>query len=62
MGTLYRTASAPAPFYGAAFDPNGVSVSVAGSMSLAFSGVSSATMSFTLDGIDGSVTITRQPF
>jgi lysyl endopeptidase len=61
-GTLYRTASAPAPFYGGAFDPKGVSVSVAGSMSLAFSGVSSAIMSFTLDGVDGSLTITRQPF
>ena len=61
-GTLYRTASAPAPFYGGALDPKGVSASVAGSMSLTFSGVSSAIMSFTLDGVDGSVTITRQPF
>ena len=61
-GTLYRTASAPAPFYGGAFDPKSVAVSVAGSMSLTFSGVSSAIMTYTLDGVEGAQAITRQPF
>jgi lysyl endopeptidase len=61
-GTLYRTTAAPAPFYGGAFDPKGVAVSVAGSMSLTFSGVGFATMSFTLDGVPGGLAITRQPF
>jgi lysyl endopeptidase len=61
-GTLYRTASAPGPFYGGVFDPKGVAVSVAGSMSLTFIGVSSAIMTYTLDGVEGGLTITRQPF
>jgi lysyl endopeptidase len=61
-GTLYRTASAPAPFYGGTFDPKSVAVSVAGSMSLTFSGVNSAIMTYRLDGVEGSVPITRQPF
>jgi lysyl endopeptidase len=61
-GTLYRTASAPVPFYGGVFDPKSVAVSVAGSMSLTFLGVSTAIMTYTLDGVEGGLTITRQPF
>jgi hypothetical protein len=61
-GTLYRTASAPQPFFGAPFDAARVGSTPVGSMSLRFLGSNAATMSYTIDGVSGSKSITRQPF
>ena len=61
-GMLYRTTTAPLPFFGAPFDPHTVSSISVGSMALRFSGARDATMSYTIDGVSGSRSITRQPF
>jgi len=62
-GTVYRTTSAPTTFLeGGRFYPDSVNRNPAGSMSLTFSGASSATMGYTIDGVSGTKSITRQPF
>ena len=60
-GTLYRT-SHPGGFLGSGFDPNAVGTTPVGNLSLRFSGTTSATMSYSVDGVSGSKTISRQPF
>ena len=61
-GKLYRTTAAQAPFFGGAFDPNAVKVTAVGTLSLRFTGSSTATMTYTVDGISGTKAIARQPF
>ncbi len=61
-GTLYRTATAPIPFLSAPFDPRAVSSTPVGSMSLRFGSTTSATMSYTIDGVSGTREISRQSF
>ena len=60
-GTLYRTAY-PGRFLGVGFDPGSVEATPVGSLTLRFNGTSSASMSFEVDGVSGSKTLTRQPF
>ena len=59
-GDLYRT-SGPA-WFAVPWDPNTVTVTRVGSASLAFSGAGAGTFSYTVDGVSGSKTITRQLF
>lgn len=61
-GTLYRTAAAPAQFAGNTFDPNAVARTAVGTMTLRFTGNNTATMIYSVDGVGGSKSITRQPF
>jgi V8-like Glu-specific endopeptidase len=61
-GTLYRTWAAPRAFLGADFDPSAVGNLAVGTLTLRFSGTSSATMSYTLDGVSGTKALTRQSF
>ena len=60
-GAVYRT-SYPHPFFGSGFDPRAVGTEVAGSLALRFNGSTSATMTYTVDGVSGSKSISRQPF
>jgi len=60
-GTLYRT-SYPRTFLGTGFDPNAVGATPVGSLTLRFNGATSASMSYTVEGVSGTKTITRQPF
>jgi len=61
-GTLYRTAAAPGNFYGTAFNAAAVKATAVGTMTLSFSGTSSATLTYTVDGQTFREQITRQPF
>jgi hypothetical protein len=61
-GTLYRTSAAARPFLGRTFDPGAVGNVAVGTLTLRFFGTTSATMSYTLDGVSGTKAITRQPF
>jgi hypothetical protein len=61
-GTLYRTSTAPLQFLTGSFDPRLVSSTAVGSLSLRFSSTTSATMTYTVDGVTGSRSIARQPF
>ena len=61
-GTLYRTAHAPRPFFGGQFDASTVSRTPVGSLTLRFSGTTSATMSYVVNGVAGEKVISRQPF
>ena len=60
-GTVYRT-SYPGRFLGSGFDPRAVGSTPAGALTLRFSGTTSATMTYTVDGVSGSKTISRQSF
>jgi len=58
-GTLYRTTGPP---FGAGFDPHAVQAFSVGTASLAFSDGNNGTLTYTVDGVTGSKTITRQLF
>lgn len=58
-GALYRTTGPP---LGPAFDPNAVHVFPAGTVSLSFTDANTATLSYTVDGVSGTKSITRQTF
>jgi CubicO group peptidase (beta-lactamase class C family) len=58
-GPLYRTTGPP---FGPTFDPSRVQVSVAGTVSLAFTDPNNGTLTYTVDGQASSKTITRQVF
>ena len=58
-GTLYRTTGPP---FGPAFDPARVQVVPVGSASLAFTDANNGTLTFTVDGVQGTKAITRQLF
>ena len=59
-GTLYRTAAAPGSI--AAFDAGSVERRAVGSLTFKFTSPGTATMSYTVDGVSGSKSLSRQPF
>ncbi len=58
-GTLYETTG---PYLGSAFNPADVTMRAVGSASLLFSGINSATLSYSIDGVNVSKQVTRQTF
>lgn len=56
-GPLYQTNG---PWFGGAFDPNAVGVRQVGSITFNFSEISAGTVSYTVDGVSVSKSITRQ--
>jgi hypothetical protein len=61
-GSLYRTSAAPSAFFGGTFDPNAVTRTQVGTMSLRFTGTGTGFLSYTVDGVSGTKAISRQPF
>ena len=62
-GTVYRTTAGPTTFLeGGSLNPSTVTRTVAGSMSITFTSSSTATMGYSIDGVAGTKTITRQAF
>ncbi|HEX7465364.1 MAG TPA: hypothetical protein VF309_01900, partial [Usitatibacter sp.] len=59
-GSLFRVRGGTQPTR--PWSGSGIAVSTVGSMTLAFSDVNNATMSFSIDGVNGFKTITRQIF
>jgi hypothetical protein len=57
-GPLYSTTG---PYFGGAFNPAAVGNAVVGNMTLAFSGPNSGTMTYTVNGVSVTKSITRQP-
>ncbi|HYC38454.1 MAG TPA: YncE family protein [Usitatibacter sp.] len=58
-GSVFRTTGPP---FGPTFNPSLISVFPAGSATLTFSDANNGTLSFTVDGVSGSKSITRQVF
>lgn len=58
-GALYETSGPP---FGPTFNPSSVSITQVGNITFNFSSSSTGTMSYTVHGISGSKSITRQPF
>jgi alpha-tubulin suppressor-like RCC1 family protein len=58
-GTLYRTTGPP---FGPTFSATAVQVFTAGTVTLTFSDANNGTLSYTVNGVSGSKTITRQVF
>ena len=61
-GALYRTNAAPGNFYGGAFNAAAVGATAVGTMSIAFSGTGSATLTYSVDGQSYTKSIAREPF
>ncbi len=59
-GTAYRTTGSP--WLGTAYDPAALAPQAAGSVTLTFTGIDTAIMSYSVDGVTQSKTIVRQPF
>jgi hypothetical protein len=58
-GTLYRTTG---PAFGPVFDPTRIQVFSVGTATLSFSDADHGTLSYTVDGVPGTKSITRQLF
>ena len=58
-GTLYRTTG---PAFGPTFDSSRIQVFTAGTVSLSFTDANNGTLSYTVNGVSASKTITRQLF
>ena len=58
-GTLYRTTG---PNFGPAFNPNAVQAAQAGTISVNFTDSNNATLSYTVDGVTATKSVTRQLF
>jgi hypothetical protein len=58
-GSLYRTTGPP---LGPSFDHNAVQVFAAGTISVSFTDANNATLSYTVNGVSSTKTITRQVF
>src|ERR1043165_2543313 len=58
-GTLYRTTG---PAFGPVFDPAKIQVFSVGTATLSFVGADHGTLSYIVDGVSGTKTITRQVF
>jgi hypothetical protein len=58
-GTLYRTTG---PAFGPTFDPLQIQVFSAGTVSLSFTDANNGTLSYTVNGVSATKTITRQLF
>ncbi len=61
-GTLYRTAYGSGRYFGAPFDPGAVARTAVGTLALRFTSATTATMTYSVDGVVGSRAITRQSF
>jgi YVTN family beta-propeller protein len=61
-GTLYKTAGPPGPSATSAFNPLAVTTTAVGTVSLSFQTISSAFLSFTVNGSSGFKSINRQLF
>jgi DNA-binding beta-propeller fold protein YncE len=59
-GTLYRTAGPP--IGSSPWDPKRVTPTVVGSIALTFTDADNATLAYTVDGISGAKSVTRQAF
>jgi hypothetical protein len=59
MGTLYRTTG---PAFGPTFDASQVHAFTAGTVSVNFTDGNNATLTYTVNGVSGNKTITRQVF
>lgn len=59
-GTAYRTQGSP--WVGAAYNPNALVATPAGSVTFRFDDANHATLGYTVDGVTGSKPISRQPF
>ncbi len=57
-GSLYSTTG---PFFGASFNPASVGNSIVGSMTLSFGGPYNGTLTYTVNGVNVTKTIQRQP-
>lgn len=60
-GTLYR-AAASGPYFGAAFNAAGVVRTPVGSLTIRYLDASTAVVTYSVDGVTGTKTVTRQPF
>jgi hypothetical protein len=58
-GTLYRTTG---PAFGPTFDPTRIQVFSVGSATVNFTDANNAVLSYTVDGVSATKTITRQLF
>src|SRR5260370_24319912 len=58
-GTLYRTTGSP--WLGASYDPGRLVANAVGSLSFTFRDAR-ATMRYVVDGVEGSMEVSRQPF
>ena len=61
-GTLYRTSGPPGPFASTTFDPSQVQVNEVGTIDVSFTDPNNGFISYTVEGVFGSKTITRQLF
>jgi len=61
-GTLYRTSYSGGSYFGSAFNPNGVGRTAVGTLSFNFFTPDYGTMTYTINGVTGSKTITHQVF
>ena len=59
-GTAYRTTGSP--WIGSTYDPSALVPTAVGTISISFTDLNNAVMSYTIDGTTGSKSITRQPF
>jgi hypothetical protein len=59
-GTAFRTTGSP--WIGAAYNPNALAPTAVGTISINFTDLNNAVMSYTIDGVTGSKPLTRQPF
>jgi len=59
QGTLYRTTG---PAFGPSFDPNRVTATQAGNVTVEFTDPNNATINYTVDGVAGMKAVTRQIF
>jgi hypothetical protein len=58
-GTLYRTTG---PAFGPMFDSSRIQVFIAGTVSLSFTDANNGVLSYTVNGVNATKTITRQLF
>ena len=58
-GPVYKTTG---PYFGGPFDSSLVSISLVGTATLSFTDYTTATFSYTVEGVSGSKPITRLPF
>lgn len=59
-GTVYRTAGSP--WIGATYDASRLNATAAGSLTFTFTGAATATMRYVIDGAEGTLALSRQPF
>jgi hypothetical protein len=59
-GTMHRTRSSP--WVGTTYDVSRLSIEPAGTLTLSFSGDSTATMSYRIGATSGAAPIVRQPY